>query len=74
MALSHSRVAAEEEAGGGGGTAVVTAIAIDRDKNSQSAVKWAVENLLKKKSSPCVLLHVNTQGFYSGRFIFHIKL
>ncbi|KAI6690187.1 hypothetical protein NL676_027015 [Syzygium grande] len=75
MALSHSRLsaaAAEAEAGGGGG--IVTAIAIDRDKNSQSAVKWAVENLLRKSSSECVLLHVRTQGLYSGRFFFYIKL
>ncbi|KAJ8756011.1 hypothetical protein K2173_024556 [Erythroxylum novogranatense] len=35
----------------------VPVIAIDRDKNSQCAVKWALENLLVKNPR-CVLLHV----------------
>ncbi|PKI39883.1 hypothetical protein CRG98_039723 [Punica granatum] len=40
---------------------VETAIAVDTDKNSQSAMKWAVENLLKKNPN-CVLIHVMTQS------------
>lgn len=59
----------EEAGGGGGGSPVVTAIAIDRDKNSQSAVKWAVENLIKKTASQCILLHVRTHGDYSGKLL-----
>ncbi|XP_010416040.1 PREDICTED: U-box domain-containing protein 35-like isoform X2 [Camelina sativa] len=35
----------------------ITAIAIDKDKNSQHAFKWAVENLLQD-SPQCVLVHV----------------
>ncbi|KAL1193500.1 U-box domain-containing protein 35 [Cardamine amara subsp. amara] len=35
----------------------VTAIAIDKDKNSQHALKWAVENIILD-SPQCVLLHV----------------
>ncbi|GAB2269207.1 hypothetical protein Dimus_004135 [Dionaea muscipula] len=41
------------------------AIAIDKDdKNSQHAVKWAVDNLLKAKT-PVVLIHVRTQSSQS---------
>ncbi|VVA95087.1 unnamed protein product [Arabis nemorensis] len=36
---------------------VITAIAIDKDKNSQHALKWAVENIILD-SPQCVLLHV----------------
>lgn len=38
----------------------VTAIAIDKDKNSQHALKWAVENIIVD-SSNCILLHVQTK-------------
>ncbi|KAF8025771.1 hypothetical protein BT93_F2568 [Corymbia citriodora subsp. variegata] len=63
MAPPYLQSLAEE--GEAGGT-IVTAIAIDRDKNSQSAVKWAVDNLIKKTASQCILLHVRTHGVYSG--------
>ncbi|ESQ27907.1 hypothetical protein EUTSA_v10019640mg, partial [Eutrema salsugineum] len=36
---------------------IITAIAIDKDKNSQHALKWAVENIIVD-SPHCVLLHV----------------
>ncbi|CAA7043050.1 unnamed protein product [Microthlaspi erraticum] len=36
---------------------IITAIAIDKDKNSQHALKWAVENIVAD-SPHCVLLHV----------------
>ncbi|KAL5554182.1 hypothetical protein UlMin_041583 [Ulmus minor] len=35
----------------------LVAIAIDKDKGSQAALKWAVENLLKK-GQPIILVHV----------------
>lgn len=35
----------------------ITAIAIDKDKNSQHALKWAVENIVVD-TPQCVLLHV----------------
>uniref|UniRef100_A0A0D3D071 RING-type E3 ubiquitin transferase n=1 Tax=Brassica oleracea var. oleracea TaxID=109376 RepID=A0A0D3D071_BRAOL len=38
---------------------IVTVIAIDKDKNSQHALKWAVENILVD-SPNCVLLHKET--------------
>ncbi|CAH8381342.1 unnamed protein product [Eruca vesicaria subsp. sativa] len=38
----------------------VTAIAIDKDKNSQHALKWAVENIVID-SPNCILLHVQTK-------------
>ncbi|WZY76752.1 hypothetical protein YC2023_023136 [Brassica napus] len=36
---------------------LITAIAIDKDKNSQHALKWAIENILVD-SPHCVLLHI----------------
>ncbi|KAL4583670.1 hypothetical protein LXL04_008252 [Taraxacum kok-saghyz] len=44
----------------GVGGAITTAIAIDKDKNSQYAVKWALENVIDNMSC-VVLLHVLTQ-------------
>ncbi|KAG7589908.1 Protein kinase domain [Arabidopsis suecica] len=44
----------------------ITAIAIDKDKNSQHALKWAVENIIID-TPQCVLLHVqlgNTGGHF----------
>lgn len=51
----------------------ITAIAIDADKSSQYAVKWAVDNLLNE-SSQYVLLHVrnhssNPRKYFSILFI-----
>ncbi|XP_052184098.1 U-box domain-containing protein 35-like isoform X1 [Diospyros lotus] len=43
---------------------VTTAIAIDNDRNSQFAVRWAVENLLEKDST-VILVHVRIQSFQS---------
>nr|VDC88529.1 unnamed protein product [Brassica rapa] len=40
---------------------LITAIAIDKDKNSQHALKWAIENILVD-SPHCVLLHVQPKG------------
>ncbi|EPS61912.1 hypothetical protein M569_12882 [Genlisea aurea] len=42
------------------GEPIRTAVGIDRDKNSQFAVKWAVENL-KLKNKRILLVHVNAQ-------------
>ncbi|XVF86840.1 hypothetical protein PTKIN_Ptkin18bG0074800 [Pterospermum kingtungense] len=44
-------------------SAAFTAIAIDKDMNSQLAVKWAVDNLLSNSSSnsKCFLIHVRSQ-------------
>ncbi|XP_020223406.1 U-box domain-containing protein 34 [Cajanus cajan] len=53
-----SKVVEEEE---------LTIIAIDGDKNSQHAVKWAVEHLLKKNSS-CTLIHVTTNNLFPNNF------
>ncbi|CAD5317038.1 unnamed protein product [Arabidopsis thaliana] len=44
----------------------ITAFAIDKDKNSQHALKWAVENIVND-APQCVLLHVqlgNTGGHF----------
>ncbi|XP_023000000.1 U-box domain-containing protein 51-like isoform X1 [Cucurbita maxima] len=46
-------------------TTTHTVIAINRDKNSQSAVKWAVEHLFNRKNSgDCILIHVRSQSLH----------
>lgn len=41
----------------GGGTTGVVAVAIDKDKSSQHALKWAVDHLLQRGQS-VILVHV----------------
>ncbi|XP_019057898.1 PREDICTED: U-box domain-containing protein 35-like [Tarenaya hassleriana] len=53
--MSLRTIKAMADVGGGGGA--ITAIAIDKDKNSQHALKWAVENIITD-SPHCILLHV----------------
>lgn len=43
-----------EKKGGGNG---LVAVAIDRDKNSQNALKWAIDNLLQRGQT-VILIHV----------------
>lgn len=50
----------------------ITAIAIDKDKNSQHALKWAVENIVED-SPQCVLLHVQRRHLSSSSFETTIK-
>ncbi|KAL2578744.1 hypothetical protein AAZV13_15G025400 [Glycine max] len=50
-----------------------TVIAIDSDRNSPHAVKWAVEHLLKKNAS-CTLIHVRTKTLYSQEELHHFFL
>ncbi|EPS61916.1 hypothetical protein M569_12876 [Genlisea aurea] len=54
----------QSHSGGGGGGVVpmnrLVVVAIDRDKGSQSALKWAVENVLTKGQT-VVLAHVRTK-------------
>jgi len=42
----------------------MVAVAIDRDKSSQNALKWALENLIVRGQT-ITLVHVNTQGLIS---------
>ncbi|KAJ9568390.1 hypothetical protein OSB04_004356 [Centaurea solstitialis] len=51
---------------GNGGAITNTAIAIDRDKNSQYALKWALENVVVQKMSSVALLHVVNETTYEG--------
>ncbi|KAK7261666.1 hypothetical protein RIF29_27982 [Crotalaria pallida] len=44
-----------------------TVIAIDKDKNSQCAVKWAVDHFLKKNSH-CTLIHVMIKALHPHHF------
>ncbi|KAG5537929.1 hypothetical protein RHGRI_025128 [Rhododendron griersonianum] len=57
ISSSSSRSSKDEEI-------ATTAIAIDKDRNSEFAVRWAVDNLLKK-SSNVILVHVKTQSVQS---------
>ncbi|XWS18844.1 hypothetical protein CRYUN_Cryun32bG0079800 [Craigia yunnanensis] len=48
-------------------TSAFTAIALDKDRNSQLAVKWAVDNLLNT-GSKCFLIHVRSQSLHPQDF------
>lgn len=39
----------------------LVAVCIDKDKNSQNALKWAIDSLVQKGQT-IVLVHVNTKG------------
>jgi len=45
----------------GGGSYPLVAVCIDKDKNSQNALKYATETLAHKGQT-IVLVHVNTKG------------
>ena len=45
----------------------LTAVAIDRDKNSASAVKWAVDHLLLTDHS-IILIHVKIRNLQPRRY------
>ncbi|GMI73024.1 hypothetical protein like AT5G12000 [Hibiscus trionum] len=48
-------------------TSALTAIAVDRDRSSQLAVKWTVDNLLLPNSN-CFLVHVLNKTMHPQRF------
>ncbi|XP_072998765.1 U-box domain-containing protein 35-like isoform X1 [Typha latifolia] len=54
----------QEVKNGEGGYPLV-AVAIDKDKGSQNALKWAVDNLVSRGQT-IALVHVNTRGTSSG--------
>ncbi|GJN00698.1 hypothetical protein PR202_ga17895 [Eleusine coracana subsp. coracana] len=43
----------------------LVAVCIDKDKNSQNALKWAIDSLVQKGQT-IVLVHVNTKGTSGG--------
>ncbi|KAJ3671141.1 hypothetical protein LUZ60_008567 [Juncus effusus] len=53
--------------GGHGPATATTAVAIDKDKNSQSAVRWAVENLTTTSNS-LILVHVVNKNALNNGF------
>ncbi|EEF41037.1 kinase, putative [Ricinus communis] len=59
MALFHSEPKADEAHG-------ATVIAIDCDKNSKCAVKWAIDNLVNNKKPNCILVHVQCKTLHPG--------
>lgn len=62
-----SITAAMGHSSGDGTTFVSTAIAVDKDKNSPHAVRWAVENLVKKNAS-VYLVHVRNNTSQPSTF------
>lgn len=44
------------------------AIAVDKDKNSQNAFKWALDNIVAAKEN-LILVHVNTKGSCLCKFL-----
>ncbi|CAM0943582.1 unnamed protein product [Alopecurus aequalis] len=53
------------ESAGGGGSYPLVAVCIDKDKNSQNALKYATETLVHRGQT-IVLVHVNTRGTTGG--------
>lgn len=51
---------------------LTTAIAVDKDKHSQNALKWALENIVADYTH-CVLLHVQPKGIFCSFTSHHIK-
>ncbi|KAL6559986.1 hypothetical protein OROGR_005103 [Orobanche gracilis] len=50
----------------GGSIIPTTAVAIDKDKNSQFAVKWAIDKL-RLKDKRIILVHVRTQNSFDSK-------
>lgn len=50
-----------KDGGEAGGSCPLVAVCIDKDKNSQNALKYATETLVHKGQT-IVLVHVNTKG------------
>lgn len=59
MWLPNNKGSPANKRGNGNGTGVV-ALAIDKDKGSQYAIKWASDNLVKRGQT-LVLIHVVTK-------------
>ncbi|XP_078175366.1 U-box domain-containing protein 52-like [Carex rostrata] len=50
----------EIKEGGGSKHVPLVAVAIDKDKGSQNALKWALDNVVTSKGESITLVHVNT--------------
>jgi hypothetical protein len=51
-------------------TRVTTAVAVEKDKNSNFAVKWAIENLLcANHIHNLILVHVINRAHLNGRYL-----
>lgn len=57
----------------GEGIHISTAIAVDKDKNSPHAVRWTIDNQLKKNSS-IFLVHVRTQILQPRTLLIVLKI
>ena len=49
------------------------AVAIDKGKNSQQAVRWAIDHFMKGNKTPMsvVLIHVKTHNYNPRSYFFH---
>lgn len=65
----------ESRDGGGNSKHVpLVAVAIDKDKGSQNALKWALDNVVTSKGESITLVHVNTHKAASSKFNLTEKL
>lgn len=69
MWLQNPKASGIRKGGGGGGNGLV-AVAIDKDKGSQYALKWAVDSLLSRGQT-IILIHVShPTSSVSSKFVF----
>ncbi|KAJ4792098.1 Kinase protein with adenine nucleotide alpha hydrolases-like domain [Rhynchospora pubera] len=52
----------ENREGGSARHMPLVAVAIDKDKGSQNALKWALDNVVTSKGENITLVHINTHG------------
>ncbi|XP_039165509.1 U-box domain-containing protein 35-like [Eucalyptus grandis] len=65
---SNDNVAATGRGGEGGGRERLIAVAIDRDKSSRYALKWAIENVVSSRNQTLKLVHVKCRPSTSPPF------
>lgn len=58
MWLQNPKASGIRKGGGGGGGNGLVAVAIDKDKGSQYALKWAADSLLSRGQT-IILIHVS---------------
>jgi nucleoredoxin len=63
--MNHRR---ESREGGGSKHVPLVAVAIDKDKSSQNALKWALDNVVTSKGQSITLVHVNTHKGAPSKF------
>ncbi|KAI6680971.1 hypothetical protein NL676_034852 [Syzygium grande] len=65
---NHNVAAVRRREGEGGGRERLIAVAIDRDKTSRYALKWAIENIVSSRNRTLKLVHVKCRPSTSSPF------